>query len=111
MSEADEPYLRIAVRDYVDRELARSVEHERELLAKDFASVADKFVTIEAARRIALDAVRDSRDEAQRLAAVIDPLRAANERIGGATAFGAFTLERIISLIAIAIALYAVLSR
>lgn len=122
MAADDEPVLRIAVRDYVDREVARaSRESERH------------FVTIESARVIAetavnarLEEMNNFREENRRntlnfvrqdvhdkdmekVEALILPLTKGAARFAGATTFGAFTLERLMALAAIAIAVYAVL--
>jgi len=116
--DTDEPVLRIAVREYVDREIARAI-----------AQSERHFVTIESARVIAegavnarLEEMNQFREENRRntlafvrqdvhdkdiekIEALILPLTSGAARSSGVMDFGRFTLERIMAGIALVVAI------
>ena len=122
MSPPDEPHLRIAVREYVDREVARAVaQADRNVVTVEAARViAERAVNArleemnqfrEENRRNTLAFVRqDVHDkDIEKLELLIAPLQKAGQRFTGATELGRFPLEPLMALAAIGIALYAVL--
>ena len=130
-----DPQLSIPVQQYIDREIARSVEHEREIMAEKLRFVGQQFVTLEQARVIAaevvevrLEGMNKFRAEAEKdaetyirrdiherdIGRIEDKVTIntrSQDRQGGTTDLARWILPSLPSLIAAGLALYAILSR
>ena len=130
-----EPILSIPVQEYVDREIARTVEHERALLAEQLRFVGQQFVTLEQARSVAaevvelrLESMNKFREEAEKdaetyirrdiherdIGRIEDKVTIntrSQDRQGGTTDLARWIVPTLPSLIAAGLALYAILSK
>ena len=114
----DDPQIRIAVRDYVDREVARATAQ----LERHFVSVEAARVIAETTVNVRLEGMNEFREENRRntasfvrrevhekdietLRSLVLPLTENTQRLGGATDLGRGVISLIVALSALGVAL------